>query len=136
MSKEKRHALFILLAIIFSTYRIYRSIQFSSDLSALSVYLYIGCGWCLFVGIFCLCMEFLKGKSEFMRKLDENGKSILGILTLVLGNDYLFFLSTKMAQQSGIETPLSALNSAISYIIIATALVTIRFIVKIQKGEI
>ena len=82
-------------------------------------------------------MKFLKEKSEFMRKLDENGKSILGILTLVLGNDYLFFLSTKMAQQSGIETPLSAFNSAISYvIIIATAIVTIRFIIKILKGQI
>lgn len=69
-----------------------------------------------------------------MKKLDENGRTILLILTLVLGNDYVFFLSVKMAQVSDIQNPLSSLNMLIAYIvIIVTAITTIIWIYKLLK---
>lgn len=69
-----------------------------------------------------------------MKKLDENGRTILLILTLVLGNDYVFFLSVKMAQVSDIQNPLSSLNMLIAYIvIIVTAIATLIGIYKLLK---
>lgn len=66
----------------------------------------------------------------------KKGKTILLVLTLVLGNDYLFFLSVKMAQIEGVESPLNSLELLISYsIIIATAAVTIFYIFKTLKNE-
>lgn len=101
-----------------------------------SIYKYfcIPAGWCLFVNTFTFFMTFKKNKSEFMKKLDENGRTILLILTLVLGNDYVFFLSIKISQASGIQNPLNALDMLIAYIvIIVTALVSLFCIYKILK---
>ena len=71
-----------------------------------------------------------------MKKLDEKGKIILLVLTLVLGNDYIFFLSMKMSQANGIQNPLDALELLVSYIvIILTAIVTVYFIYKTIRDK-
>ena len=77
---------------------------------------------------------FKKEKSDFMKKLDEKSRSIIFILTLVLGNDYIFFLSVKMSQANGILNPLEPLELLISYIIIIiTAVASLVMIYKILK---
>lgn len=97
-------------------------------------YFYGLSGWCLFVSTFRFIMAFKKNKGKFMKKLDEKGGTILFILTLVLGNDYVFFLSVKMSQASGIQDPLNALDMLIAYIvIIVTAITTIIWIYKLLK---
>lgn len=97
-------------------------------------YFYIPAGYCLLVNIFNFIITFKKNKGKFMKKLDENGRTILLILTLVLGNDYVFFLSVKMAQVSDIQNPLSSLNMLIAYIvIIVTAIATLIGIYKLLK---
>lgn len=69
-----------------------------------------------------------------MKKLDEKSRSIIFILTLVLGNDYIFFLSVKMSQANGILYPLEPLDLLISYIIIIiTAVASLVMIYKILK---
>lgn len=79
-------------------------------------------------------MAFKKEKSDFMKKLDEKSRSIIFILTLVLGNDYIFFLSVKMSQANGILDPLEPLELLISYIIIIiTAIASLVMIYKILK---
>ena len=79
-------------------------------------------------------MTFKKEKSDFMKKLDEKSRSIIFILTLVLGNDYIFFLSVKMSQANGILDPLEPLELLISYIIIIiTAIASLVMIYKILK---
>ena len=81
-----------------------------------------------------LFMAFKKEKSDFMKKLDEKSRSIIFILTLVLGNDYIFFLSVKMSQANGILNPLEPLELLISYIIIIiTAVASLVMIYKILK---
>ena len=86
------------------------------------------CDW------FVLFMAFKKEKSDFMKKLDEKSRSIIFILTLVLGNDYIFFLSVKMSQANGILNPLEPLDLLISYIIIIiTAVASLVMIYKILK---
>lgn len=83
---------------------------------------------------FVLFMAFKKEKSDFMKKLDEKSRSIIFILTLVLGNDYIFFLSVKMSQANGILNPLEPLELLISYIIIIiTAVASLVMIYKILK---
>ena len=90
--------------------------------------------WCLFATGFVLFMTFKKEKSDFMKKLDEKSRSIIFILTLVLGNDYIFFLSVKMSQANGILDPLEPLELLISYIIIIiTAIASLVMIYKILK---
>lgn len=69
-----------------------------------------------------------------MKKLDEKSRLIIFILTLVLGNDYIFFLNVKMSQAYGILDPLEPLDLLISYIIIIiTAIASIVMIYKILK---
>lgn len=81
-----------------------------------------------------LFMALKKEKSDFMKKLDEKSRSIIFILTLVLGNDYIFFLSVKMSQANGILDPLEPLELLISYIIIIiTAIASLVMIYKILK---
>lgn len=103
-------------------------------MKAVYKYYYIPCIWGLFVTSFVLFMTFKKEKSDFMKKLDEKSRSIIFILTLVLGNDYIFFLSVKMSQANGILNPLEPLELLISYIIIIiTAIASLVMIYKILK---
>ena len=104
------------------------------NIKSIYKYFYVLSGWCLFVSVFCFIMAFKKNKGKFMKKLDEKGGTILFILTLVLGNDYVFFLSIKISQASGIQNPLNALDMLIAYIvIIVTAIATLIGIYKLLK---
>ena len=108
MTKEKKSAIFYFLINVFYTYRLINREKYPllENVKAVYKYYYIPCIWGLFVTGFVLFMALKKEKSDFMKKLDEKSRSIIFILTLVLGNDYIFFLSVKMSQANGILNPL------------------------------
>lgn len=136
MTKEKKSAIFYFLISVFYTYRLVWREKYPllENVKAVYKYHYIPCIWGLFVTGFMLFMAFKKEKSDFMKKLDEKSRLIIFILTLVLGNDYIFFLSVKMSQAYGILDPLEPLDLLISYIIIIiTAIASIVMIYKILK---
>lgn len=136
MNKEKKDAIRSLLISIGSIYIIIDRERYPLPENIKNIYKYFYglSGWCLFVSAFRFIMAFKKNKGEFMKKLDEKGGTILFILTLVLGNDYVFFLSVKMSQAVGIQDPLNALDMLIAYIvIIVTAITTIIWIYKLLK---
>lgn len=136
MTKEKKRAILLFLTSVFYTYQLVWREKYPllENVRAVYKYYYIPCIWGLFATGFMLFMTFKKEKSEFMKKLDEKSRSIIFILTLVLGNDYIFFLSVKMSQASGILNPLEPLELLISYIIIIiTAVASLVMIYKILK---
>ena len=136
MTKEKKSAIFYFLISVFCTYRLVWREKYPllENVKAVYKYHYIPCIWGLFVTGFMLFMAFKKEKSEFMKKLDEKSRLIIFILTLVLGNDYIFFLNVKMSQANGILDPLEPLELLISYIIIIiTAIASLVMIYKILK---
>lgn len=136
MTKEKKSAILYFLINVFYTYQLINREKYPllENVKAVYKYYYIPCIWFLFVTGFLLFMAFKKEKSEFMKKLDEKSRSIIFILTLVLGNDYIFFLSVKMSQANGILDPLEPLELLISYIIIIiTAVASLVMIYKILK---
>lgn len=136
MTKEKKSAILYFLIFVFYTYRLINREKYPllENVKAVYKYHYIPCIWGLFVTGFLLFMTFKKEKSDFMKKLDEKSRSIIFILTLVLGNDYIFFLSVKMSQANGILNPLEPLELLISYIIIIiTAIASLVMIYKILK---
>lgn len=136
MTKEKKSAILYFLINVFYTYQLINREKYPllENVKAVYKYHYIPCIWGLFVTGFLLFMAFKKEKSEFMKKLDEKSRSIIFILTLVLGNDYIFFLSVKMSQAYGILNPLEPLELLISYIIIIiTAIASLVMIYKILK---
>ena len=136
MTKEKKSAIFYFLLFVFYTYRLINREKYPllENVKAVYKYYYIPCIRGLFVTGFVLFMAFKKEKSDFMKKLDEKSRSIIFILTLVLGNDYIFFLSVKMSQANGILNPLEPLELLISYIIIIiTAVASLVMIYKILK---
>lgn len=112
MTKEKKSAIFYFLISVFCTYRLVWREKYPllENVKAVYKYYYIPCIWGLFVTGFMLFMAFKKEKSDFMKKLDEKSRSIIFILTLVLGNDYIFFLNVKMSQANGILDPLEPLE--------------------------
>ena len=119
MKKEKRRSIWMLLVSLGYLYMLVdrQKYPLPDHVKLIYKFHYIPVGWCIFVSIFCSVMAFKKDKGDFMKKLDEKGKTILLILTLVLGNDYLFFLSVKMTQIEGVESPLNSLELLISYFI-------------------
>lgn len=132
MTKEKKSAILYFLINVFYTYQFVWREKYPLPENVRADY--IPCIWGLFVTGFLLFMAFKKEKSEFMKKLDEKSRSIIFILTLVLGNDYIFFLSVKMSQAYGILNPLEPLELLISYIIIIiTAIASLVMIYKILK---
>ena len=136
VTKEKRRAIWTLLVSLGYLYILVDRQKYPlvENVKLIYKYYYFPAGWCVFVSAFGFVMALKKHKGEFMKKLDEKGKKILLILTLVLGNDYIFFLSMKMTQINGIESPLDSLELLISYsIIIATAAITIFDIFKTLK---
>ena len=136
MTKEKKSAILHFLIFVFYTYQLINREKYPllENVKAVYKYYYIPCIWGLFVTGFVLFMTFKKEKSDFMKKLDEKSRSIIFILTLVLGNDYIFFLSVKMSQANGILNPLEPLELLISYIIIIiTAIASLVMIYKILK---
>ena len=138
MKKERWRAFFWLLVSIFYLYETIAREKYPllENVKQVYKYYYIPSIWCIFVCTFNFVMTFLKDKGAFMKKLDEKGKIILLVLTLVLGNDYIFFLSMKMSQANGIQNPLDALELLVSYIvIILTAIVTVYFIYKTIRDK-
>lgn len=136
MNKGIKKATYSLLLSIGYTYMLIDRERYPlhENIKSIYKYFYVLSGWCLFVSVFCFIMAVKKNKGKFMKKLDEKGGAILFILTLVLGNDYVFFLSIKISQASGIQNPLNALDMLIAYIvIIVTAIATLIGIYKLLK---
>lgn len=136
MKSDKSQSLFFLFFAIFSVFRIVNMQKLSPGEQDITLWAYPALGWFLFLAIFWTCTAFLKDKYAIMKKLDEKGKIILFVLTLVLANDYLFFLTVRMSTQMGIVSPLDPLEWAIGYIIIiVTAIAAIYFIYRLLRKE-